>query len=183
MANPIVLQLHLATRGDTEEIEDLVASILARHGYRGHIESNATGNTTQVQVRPQVDDGRGYPRPTGVTRGEPAHALLEHPSAGEHVFTFAYRDGEITATVTAASSDAAWAKLRRAADGVDEPGVTFTLGDAQLHTCYWTETTDDDDADADDEGWRDGDDDEPADPIVDRSDDWLGYASADSVDI
>ncbi len=77
---PVVLRLILdpIPRSEMiEEIEDLLASTLARHGYAGHIESSATGNSTAVKFRAQVDDGRGYPRQNapGVIIGELSHAL------------------------------------------------------------------------------------------------------------
>jgi len=215
----LVLHLNLApppSGEDVERIEDLIASALWRHGWRGALTSDTTGNTVVLKYAP-VDDGRGYPRADGVTRGELAHALRRvlayaaiHDSAyyttnadalkarallerlgdrddaraGEREFSFAYRDGEIAATVRAASSDAAWEKLTRVVGGVNEPGVTLAVGDAMLHTCFWTETTEEsgDPADAyDDDGelWNV----EPPDAIIDRSDDWTGCASADSVEI
>jgi hypothetical protein len=124
-----------------------------------------------------------------------ARALLERLGAldsgraGEREFTFTYRDGEISATVIAPSSDAAWAKLNRFVNGHAEPGVTLTIGDAMLHTCFWTETTEEPDEDIEDEDIEDEDDGESwdafesRDEIYERSDDWTGCASADSVEI
>lgn len=58
----IRLEMPLRAPSSTvEEIEDLVASILARHGFAGEVYCRQTGNSTRIQYRP-VDDGRGYPR-------------------------------------------------------------------------------------------------------------------------
>jgi hypothetical protein len=118
-----------------------------------------------------------------------ARALLERlgdldkPRAGEREFTFDYRAGEISATVRAASSDAAWAKLNRCVNGHAEPGVTLAIGDAMLHTCFWEETTEEPDEDIADEDAGESWDAEPRDEIIERSDDWTGCASADSVEL
>lgn len=76
MKNELILRLRLDPAPCSEmieQIEDLVASTLARHGYAGHIESSVTGNTTAVQYRPRVDDGRGYPRAN--TADDPSREL------------------------------------------------------------------------------------------------------------
>jgi hypothetical protein len=163
---------------DVERTEDLIASVLWRHGWRGALTSDTTGNTVVLKYAP-VDDGRGYPRALLERMGD-----RDDARADEREFSFTYRDGEIAATVRAASSDAAWEKLTRVMGGVNEPGVKLAVGDAMLHTCFWTATTEepDDVADADDD---DGEfwDAEPSDAIIDRSDDWTGYASADAVEL
>jgi hypothetical protein len=170
---------------DVERIEDLIASALWRHGWRGALTSDTTGNTVVLKYAP-VDDGRGYPHADGVTCGELERlGDRDDARAGEREFSFTYRDGEIAATVRAASSDAAWEKLTRVVGGVNEPGVTLVVGDAMLHTCFWTETTEQEPGDPADADNDDGEfwDAEPSDAIIDRSDDWTGYASADAAEI
>lgn len=220
---PIVLRLALEPdpRSAREEIEDLIASSLWRHGWRGHVESDTTGNTVTLKFLPQADDGRGYPhggakQGGAVTVDELSYALrrvmaylsihddqyyegnadglrarellkrLQDAGApkGQREFTFGYRDGELTATVYAKSSDEAWQKLERHIGGIASPDVTISVGSARLHSYDWEEMTEEPDEgiedSEDDEGW---DVPELTDEIVDRSDDWPGYANADSVEI
>ena len=156
----LTLHLHLTplpSGEDVERIEDLIASTLWRHGWRGALESDATGNTVTLKFSRQADDGRGYPRAETGDSDAPDH---------QREFTFDYRDGELTATIFAASSNEAWQKLMRHIGGISEPGVTISVGSAQLHPCYWAETTEESDEaiedDDDGEDWS-----EPPVPALD----------------
>ena len=222
VVKPIALRLVLSPdpKSALEEIEDLIASSLWRHGWRGRVESDATGNTVTLKFLPQADDGRGYQhrgakQGGAVTIDELGYALrrvmaylsihddqyyegnadglrarellkrLQDAGApdGLHKFTFAYRDGELTATVYAKSSDEAWQKLERHIGGIASPDVTISVGSARLHSYDWeemTEESDDIENDGDSESW---DEPTPMDTIVDDTDDWPGYATADSVEI
>lgn len=215
----IVLRLQPPPSGeDNERIEDLIASTLWRHGWRGALKSGATGNTVTLKFLPQVDDGRGYPRDAGPVSVEAlSHALkrvlaylaihdsqyyesnadalkARHASrlgrcdaaaalcAGQTEFTFAYRDGEMTATVRAALEEDARNKLDRVIHGGADADVTVSADVSQTHPDLW-ESVEGDMAE-DEEGWNDdGEYDEEGDPIIDRSDDWPGYANAESVEI
>lgn len=156
-SKPMVLRLMLEPDpcSELEEIEDLVASTLWRHGWRGGVKSDATGNTVTLKFLPQVDDGRAYPRQgrLDVTVGELAHAF-------QRVLAYlAIHDSQYHNT----NADAL--KARALLDRLDGPDALDEVLD---------------DGDDQEDGW---DDDQPDDLIFDRSDDWPGYANADSVEI